>query len=171
MINKWKIYGKFSGKKGKSIQNLKHRFCGGKEELMASITRRAARECALKALYSFDFNPETDPVLYFALVCAEGEIPTNDFAATLFQGVVQHKEEIDNKITEHTKGWKIERIARVSLAILRLCTYELMFTDVPQPVALNEAVELAKLYGHDEAPSFVNGILNAVANDIGKKKA
>ncbi|MBQ8496760.1 MAG: transcription antitermination factor NusB [Clostridia bacterium] len=138
---------------------------------MASITRRAARECALKALYSFDFNKDTDPVLYFALVCAEGEIPTNDFAATLFQGVVQHKSEIDEKITEHTKGWKIERVARVSLAILRLCAYELMFTDVPQPVALNEAVELAKLYGHDEAPSFVNGILNAIANDIGKNKA
>ncbi len=138
---------------------------------MASITRRAARECALKALYSFDFNQETDPSLHFALVCAEGEIPTNDFAASLFMGVTEHISEIDEKITKYTKGWKIDRIARVSLAVLRLCAYELLFTDVPQPVALNEAVELAKLYGNDEAPSFINGILNAIALDAGKEKA
>ena len=138
---------------------------------MASITRRAARECALKALYSFDFNKETDPGLHFALVCAEGEIPTNDFAASLFLGVTEHLSEIDEKITEHTKGWKIDRIARISLAILRLCAYELMFTDVPQPVALNEAVELAKLYGNDESPSFINGILNSIAIAVGEAKA
>ena len=138
---------------------------------MASITRRAARECALKALYSFDFNKETDPGLHFALVCAEGEIPTNDFAAALFLGVIEHLTEIDEKITEHTKGWTIDRIARVSLAVLRLCAYELMFTDVPQPVALNEAVELAKLYGNDESPSFINGILNSIALNAGEAKA
>ena len=53
---------------------------------MASITRRAARECALKALYSFCFNKESDPSMHFALICAEGEIPANDFAASLFCG-------------------------------------------------------------------------------------
>lgn len=132
---------------------------------MASITRRAARECALKALYSFDFNREADPGLHFALVCAEGEIPTNDFAAALFCGVTEHLAEIDAKIAENAKGWKIERIARMSLAILRLCTYELLYTDVPRPVALNEAVELSKLYDNDDAPAFVNGILNSIASE------
>ena len=133
---------------------------------MASITRRAARECALKALYSFDFNKETDSGLHFALVCAEGEIPTNDFAASLFCGVVEQLEAIDEKIAGNAKGWKIERIARISLAILRLCTYELMFTDVPRPVALNEAVELAKIYDTDDAPAFINGILNSISNSL-----
>lgn len=133
---------------------------------MASITRRAARECALKVLYSYEFNKEADPALHFATVCAEGEIPTNDFAATLFCGVAEHLTEIDEKIAEHAKGWKIERIARISLSILRLCTYELMYTDVPRPVALNEAVELAKLYDNDDAPAFINGILNSIASNL-----
>ena len=135
--------------------------------IMASITRRAARECALKALYSFCFNKEADPSMHFALICAEGEIPANDFAASLFCGTQEHLTEIDGKIEEHAKGWKLERISRMSLSILRLCTYELMFTDVPRPVALNEAVELAKRYDTDEAPAFINGVLNSVARSLG----
>jgi len=134
---------------------------------MASITRRAARECALKALYSFCFNKDADPNMHFALICAEGEIPTNDFAASLFCGTQEHLEEIDRKIEEHAKGWKLERLSRMTLSVLRLCTYELMFTSVPKPVALNEAVELAKAYDTDEAPAFINGILNAVARGLG----
>ena len=135
---------------------------------MASITRRAARECALKALYSFGFHAEGDPIMHFALICAEGEIPTNDFAASLFSGTVEHLSEIDNKIREHAKGWTLERISRISLSILRLCSYELMYTDVPKPVALNEAVELAKSYDTDEAPGFINGVLNSVAKSFGE---
>ncbi len=136
---------------------------------MASITRRAARECAIKALYSFEFNKTDDPILHFATVCTEGEIPTNDFAAVLFQGVIDNKEAIDAKIAENAKGWKLERIAKMSLAILRLCVYELMFTEVPHPIAINEAVELAKAYDTDDAPAFVNGILNTVAKSLGEK--
>ena len=135
---------------------------------MASITRRVARECALKALYSFGFHTEADPAMHFALVCAEGEIPTNDFAAALFCGTVEHLTEIDEKIKEHAKGWTLERISRMSLSILRLCSYELMYTDVPKPVALNEAVELAKAYDTDEAPAFINGILNSVSRSLGE---
>ncbi len=136
---------------------------------MASITRRAARECAVKALYSFEFNKEADPVLFFATVCTEGEIPTNDFAASLFTGVVENREAIDAKIAENAKGWKLDRIAKMSLSIMRLCVYELLFTEVPRPVAINEAVELAKLYDTDDAPAFINGILNAVGKTLGDK--
>lgn len=138
---------------------------------MASITRRAARECAVKALYSFEFHREEDPVLHFALVCAEGEIPTNDFAASLFCGAVQYKAEIDAKIVENAKGWKLERIAKMSLAIMRLCVYEMMYTEVPHAIAINEAVELAKAYDADRAPSFINGILNSISTSLGGKKA
>ena len=138
---------------------------------MASITRRAARECAVKALFSYDFNREADAALHFALVCAEAEIPTNDFAASLFCGTVENKESIDQKIAENAKGWKTERIAKMSLAILRLCVYELMYTDVPHPIAINEAVELAKIYDADKAKSFINGILNSVSTSLGGKKA
>lgn len=138
---------------------------------MASITRRAARECAVKALYSYEFNKDADPILWFATVCTEAEIPTNDFAASLFTGVVEHKEAVDAKIAENAKGWKLDRIAKMSLSIMRLCVYELMYTEVPRPVAINEAIELAKAYDTDEAPAFINGILNAVAGTLGDKKA
>ena len=138
---------------------------------MASITRRAARECAVKALFSYDFNREDDATLHFALVCAEAEIPTNDFAASLFCGAMEHRETIDEKIAENAKGWRPERIAKMSLAIMRLCVYELMYTDVPHPVAINEAVELAKAYDTDKAPSFINGILNSISTSLGGKKA
>lgn len=136
---------------------------------MASITRRAARECAVKALYSFEFNKDVDPVLWFATVCTEGEIPTNDFAASLFTGVVENKDAIDDKIAENAKGWKLERIAKMSLSVMRLCVYELMFTEVPKPIAINEAIELAKAYDTDDAPAFINGVLNAVAKTLGGK--
>ena len=68
------------------------------------------------------------------------------------------------KISDYAKGWSIERIAHISLAILRLCAYELLYTDIPTPIAINEAVELAKIYDGDEAPAFINGILNTIAN-------
>ena len=75
--------------KGKIYLNFLNPLCGEKEDLMPSITRRAARECALKALFSYEFHPDADPNMHFALVCAEAEIPTNDFAASLFCGVVE----------------------------------------------------------------------------------
>ncbi len=137
---------------------------------MASITRRAARECAVKALFSYEFNQDAEPILHFATVCAEGEIPTNDFAASLFTGVIENREAVDNKIAEHAKGWKLDRLAKMSLSIMRLCVYELMFTEVPRPVAINEAIELAKSYDNDDAPAFINGILNSIAGTLGDKK-
>ena len=138
---------------------------------MATISRRTARESAVKALYSYEFNADVqvDAAEFFALICSEAEIPTNDFAVSLYTGTIAHMEEIDAKITEHAKGWKKERIARMTLAIMRLCVYELLFSDVPRAVAINEAIEIAKTYDTD-APAFINGILNTVAKEIGTKE-
>lgn len=130
---------------------------------MAAISRRAARECALKVLYSYDFNTEAEPESFFSLICEEAEIPSDAFAHSLFCGALAHIGDIDVKISENAKGWKLDRIARMSLAIMRLCTYELLYTEVPTPVAINEAVELAKAYDGDDAPAFINGILNSIA--------
>ena len=120
---------------------------------MAAISRRAARECAVKTLYSYDFHLEMPAEDFFAATCEECELPYNDFARELFLGAVSHKASIDEKISAYAKGWSLDRIAHISLAILRLCTYELLFTEVPTPVAINEAVELAKLYDGDDAPA------------------
>ena len=74
-------------------------------------------------------------------------------------------EKVDSYISATAKGWKIERMSKVDLAILRLATYELMFDeDIPDKVAINEAVELAKKYGTDDSGRFINGLLSAVPN-------
>lgn len=138
---------------------------------MAAISRRAARECALKVLYSYDFNTEAEPESFFSLICEEAEIPSDAFARSLFCGALAHIGDIDVKISENAKGWKLDRIARMSLAIMRLCTYELLYTEVPTPVAINEAVELAKAYDGDDAPAFINGILNSIAVKSGRNNA
>lgn len=139
---------------------------------MATISRRTARESAVKALYSYEFNADVqiDAAEFFSLICEEAEIPTNDFAVSLYTGTISHMAEIDEKIIEYAKGWKKERISRMTLTIMRLCVYELLFSDVPRAVAINEAIEIAKTYDTDDAPAFINGILNSIAKEIGTKE-
>ena len=80
--------------------------------------------------------------------------------------LIQVLPEIDERISKCSKGWKLDRIAKAELAILRLAVYEAVYDeDVPVGVAVNEAVELAKEYGNDNGPSFVNGILGNIVNE------
>ena len=136
---------------------------------MAKITRRAARECAVQVLYGYDFQKELDREEFFALACEEEEIPTSDFARLLFLGTCEHIEEIDEKINENLRSWSISRVSRVSLSVMRLCAYELMFTDIPVSIAINEAIEVDKKFDKDDAPSFINGVLNAIAKGCRKE--
>ncbi len=130
---------------------------------MAYITRRAARECAVQILYGYDFQKEENKEAFFDSTAAESEIETNKFAKSLYMGTLEHLEEIDAKIGENLRGWSISRVSRVALAVMRLCVYELMFTDVPVSVAINEAIEIDKKFDKDESPSFINGVLNSIA--------
>jgi len=86
-----------------------------------------------------------------------------DYITTVFDGVLGRLSEIDRMIGERTVGWRFERLALIDRNILRIGVYELLFLDeVPPEVAMDEAVELAKKYGTDQAPSFVNGILDRI---------
>lgn len=85
-----------------------------------------------------------------------------EYAIELYHGVLENKDAIDEVITKYSTNWKINRIPKVNLSILRLAIYEMMFVDdVPDSVAINEAVELCKKYSTKEDSSFVNGILGA----------
>ena len=130
---------------------------------MAKITRRAARECAVQILYGYDFNKEENNEEFFTFTAEEAELESNEFARNLYFGTLEHLAEIDAKIEEPPRGWSLSRISRISLAVMRLCAYELMFTDVPAPVAINEAIEIDKKFDKDDAPSFINGVLNSIA--------
>ena len=126
--------------------------------------RRELREQIFKLLFRIEFNKpeemEEQEKLFFE--DDEKAISENDqeYIAQKYANIVCKKIEIDTMINEIAEGWKTERMGKVDLTILRLAVYEIKFDeDVPTSVAINEAVELAKKYGQDGSPSFINGIL------------
>ena len=131
---------------------------------MQNLSRRAARECALKILYGYEFSREADPADFFELSCSEFETASDEFSKKLFVTAAENLTAIDEIIEQNAKCWKLERISKMTLSILRLCVCEMKyFDDIPSAVSMNEAVELAKIYDGDDAPAFINGIVNAVA--------
>lgn len=129
--------------------------------------RRNARKLAFYLLFQYDFvkNGDYEEVKDMFLTVAEDEITENDkeYIMSKTDGTMAHLEEIDNIIGSYAKGWTVERMSKVDKAILRLAVYEIKYApDVPDGVAVNEAVELAKVYSSDEAPAFINGILGKV---------
>lgn len=94
------------------------------------------------------------------------------YADTILRGVAERTEEIDERIAAASQNWRVERMSRVDRNLLRLGTWELMIRpDVPRAVVLDEAVELAKAFGTEESSAFVNGVLDRIANDLGRKDA
>ncbi len=92
------------------------------------------------------------------------EAPLNEYTAELVEGVVAHWTDINELLTTYSQGWTLERMPRVDRAILRLGAFEVLYgTDVPEGVAISEAVELAKTLSTDESPKFVNGLLGRLA--------
>jgi transcription antitermination protein NusB len=90
-----------------------------------------------------------------------------DFARELIEGVEEHRDELDELIEDQAIGWRVERIAPLERAILRVALYEILYRDdVPDEVAIDEAVETAKLYCGTEAPGFVNGILGGILRKV-----
>ena len=131
---------------------------------MQNLSRRAARECALKILYGYEFSREADPADFFELSCSEFETASDEFSKKLFVTAAENLTAIDEIIEQNAKGWKLERISKMTLSILRLCVCEMKyFDDIPSAVSMNEAVELANIYDGDDAPAFINGIVNAAA--------
>src|SRR5699024_7514756 len=91
----------------------------------------------------------------------------NDFLQQLVEKTIENKEEIDQTISKYLEKWSIERVAKVDINILRIGVYELLFNDdVPKNVAINEAIEVAKVFGDEKASKFINGILSKVKAEI-----
>jgi len=127
--------------------------------------RRRARAIALQALYEID-TARHDPMLVLAerLSIAPVPVAVEVFARTLVEGVVQHFARLDALIQEHAPEWPVDQMAIIDRNILRIAIYEFAFAAItPIRVAINEAIELAKMYGSDSAPRFVNGVLGALA--------
>jgi N utilization substance protein B len=134
-------------------------------------TRRNGRELALQALYQTEVTGDTSTnALELFLSHFEGSGQAKDFARRLITGVVEHQSEIDGAIERSAENWKLERMAKVDLVILRMATYELLFCpDIPMNVSLDEAIEIGKRYGSDDTSNFINGVLDKVASAGGAK--
>ena len=131
--------------------------------------RRRARECALALLYSSDITElnATDIVqngAYPEGTPGEG-IKISEYAEMLVEGVTAHQEQIDEELSSTSENWALGRMPLVDKAILRVAVFEMLYVDeVPVSVAINEAVDLAKMYGgEDESSRFVNGVLGRIA--------
>ena len=132
------------------------------------MTRSEAREQAFILLFEKIFNPEQSIGDMKAVAEECGTFVVDPFAERLGAAAIDYTPESDKLIEANLRGWKLARLPKVTLAILRLAVAEIMlFDDVPDSVSANEAVELAKKYGGDEAPSFINGLLGSVIR--GKK--
>src|SRR5215475_15560885 len=133
--------------------------------------RRQSRETALQLLYALDITRvNVREVLRAGWTEKMLSPEICDFATILVTGVIEHRDEIDAFIQECSTNWSLERIGLVERNILRFAIYELCFLpDIPPNVTINEAVEVAKKYGTEEAPAFINGILDRIKHTVGQR--
>jgi len=131
--------------------------------------RRQSRETALQILYALDITRvNVREMLHDGWTEKMLSPEIRDFTTALVTGVIERRDEIDACIQECSTNWSLERIGLVERNILRFAIYELCFLpDIPPNVTINEAVEVAKKYGTDEAPAFINGILDRVKHAVG----
>lgn len=129
-------------------------------------TRTQAREAVVSLLYAYDSGNE-EIVSLAPEILDEKKIKNKqqEFALSLLNGVLEKLSNVDEQISKHLKEWDIQRIGGIERAILRLGVYELCFTSTDAPIIINEAIELAKLYGSDNAPRFINGVLDAIVKE------
>ena len=128
--------------------------------------RSKARKRALDILFASELRSE-DPVEAQHPAVEAGEGPTNDYTSVLVRGVVEHLPRIDELLETYSKGWTLARMPVVDRNVLRIGVYELLWgdEDVPEAVAMSEALHLVQDLSTDESPAFVNGILGSVARD------
>ena len=121
--------------------------------------RSKARKRALDILFAAELR-SLDAVAALDGAIAEGEGPTNEYTAVLVRGVAAHRERIDELLSDYAEGWTLDRMPAVDRNVLRLGLYELLYADdVPDPVAVTEAMALVRELSTDESPAFVNGVL------------
>jgi N utilization substance protein B len=141
--------------------------------------RRRSREVALQILYRHDISTEPAPAgleLAQELVKHfdhfQGPPASREFAAELVSGTLTRREELDRILEEHASHWKVGRMSAIDRCLLRMATYEMQnFPDIPHSVTLNEAIELAKQFGSQESPAFINGLLDAISRKLRQEAA
>lgn len=134
------------------------------------MDRRMARETAFKLLFQKGFRKDEAPEDIKRLSEDYSELESDDYVDAVFKGASEKLDELDELISAHAIGWKTGRMSRVSLTIMRLAVYEMLYMeDIPFNVSIYEAVELAKKFDHEKSTAFINGVLNSIADCKGLK--
>ncbi len=127
------------------------------------MNRRQARKQAFLLLFQYKFQPDDMELLLERFFEENNAADQSSYIEDVVKGVISKKEEIDNVINEFSKDWDVDRLSSVSLAVLRLGVYEIMYVDdIPSAVSVNEAVALAKEFEGEEAAPFINGIMGKI---------
>lgn len=133
------------------------------------MNRTAIREQAFKLIYSLEIQKQENKEEAIELYIESNEITdknVKEYMTDAILGIQKHEDKIIEQIETNLKSdWKLERISKIDLAILKLAIYEIKYTEIPFKVVINEAVELAKKYGEDSSKNFVNGILASVVKE------
>lgn len=132
------------------------------------MTRRQAREQAFIIIFEKSFQDDLSIEEIIDNAVEAGVLEKEDFSESLSKTVYENLEAVDKLIDENLVGWRKDRISKVSASILRLAISEILyFTDIPNKVSVNEAVELAKTYAPTDDAGFINGVLSSVLKKIG----
>jgi N utilization substance protein B len=131
--------------------------------------RSTGREAALQMLYSLESGGSIERVMMHYWRLTPGDPEGREYADGLARGVADELERLDDMIRKASVNWRLERMARVDRNILRIGAWELVHSrDVPRAVIIDEGVELAKKFGTEDSSSFVNGVLDGIAEDLGR---
>ncbi len=137
---------------------------------MAKISRKEARDILFGLLFETEFKTGENPSEIYELACADRDIPADSYIKDTFFGVITRSELIDAVIGRYSKGWKADRLSKVSRTVIRIAVYEMLFIDDIHPnISISQAVELAVKYGEDKSKQFVNGVLSGLFKDIDGK--
>ena len=127
------------------------------------MSRKAAREAAMKLMYEYEVTGclSMDTLYFMPEILKTNSLTEEniEYIQEIIQNFGEHAQEIDDKITQYSISWSISRIAKIDLAILRLAFFEILYTTTPHTILVNEAVDLAKKYSSAKAPSFINGVI------------
>lgn len=135
--------------------------------------RRRSRQAALQVLYAIDVTGGGGAGSQaFETAAVHFEVPegARGFAEELVDGVTAKRDELDALIAAHAEHWRVSRMAAVDRNVLRLATYELCNTGTPAAVVIDEAIRLARRFGEDRSPGFVNGVLDAIAGTVRRER-
>jgi len=128
------------------------------------MSRRAARELLFKLVFEFTFNrAKNDDTLSLTLLDSSLDSTDKSYILSCYDGICENFQALSDLIAKHSKGFALERVYRPDFAVLTLGAYELLhLADVPDKVAINEAVALSKVYGEEKSPRYVNGVLASI---------